>query len=120
MDVKASIREGRRAPCYVAATAVFTGFQQLRATDLGKPFRRQSPGNEFALVVPNEHTVFVLNEKGISEIPKFAPHRRIAFPNTIPGFCLQASQFTISADSVDMVILPNRCTHHRMQPFIES
>src|SRR5882762_8855809 len=64
MDVKASIREGRRAPCYVAATAVFTGFQQLRATDLGKPFRRQSPGNEFALVVPNEHTVFVLNEKG--------------------------------------------------------
>ena len=77
MDIKTTIGEGGRAPCNVAATGVFTGFQQLRATDLDKPFRRQSPCNQFALVVPNEnkHT-FVASRHRDRTIARFSLQAR--------------------------------------------
>src|SRR4029450_3377788 len=64
---KASICEGGRAPYNVTATRVLAGLEQFGPTNRLEPFRHQPTQDELALIVPDEHPVFVLDEKGSAE-----------------------------------------------------
>src|SRR6266571_3928177 len=120
VDVGAAIGKCRVTPHNIASTGVFAGFEQLRPADFVEPLRREPGQNELTLVIPNEDAVLVLHKKGRCEVTGLAANRCVALPNSLAGLGVKAPQLAHAAYSVNIITLPDRRAHHRVQTVVEA
>src|SRR5262245_2904864 len=79
-DVHATVREGRVAPGYIAASSVFAGLEQCGAADFFKPFGREPPEDKFTLIVPDENLIAVLSQESVGKQTGLAADGGVSLP----------------------------------------
>jgi hypothetical protein len=112
VDVKATVGESRRAPDYVAATGVLAGFEHFRPADRFETLRSKPAEQQLPLIVPDEHTLVVLDKKSGPKQTRL--HYLFAFPNAIAGPGVQTAHLPVTANPVNVIVLPHGGAHHGM------
>src|SRR5262249_2630332 len=71
---------------------------------------------QFALVIENHKTIPLGNEERRSAIRFFATSGRVRFPELLAAVNIEAAEFGIGADTIDVAVFENRSGHQAVEP----